>query len=309
MKHIFVLNPAAGSGKSEKKIWPTIVAACKAFQLDYVIHRTVNVGEATLYVRHICQQYAAEDILRFYVIGGDGTISEVATGLLNVPNAQMAVLPCGSGNDFCRMIGPEKLLLSLERQIQGTPQPVDAMRVNDRVSTNMVNIGLDGSTAAKQVDIKKGTFLRGTASYVAALIPQLIQMKPAQLTVTLENGTVYSDAYTLCAVGNGAYCGGGFKSLPKARVDDGLLDVSLVKGVNRREFFRLVGSYAKGTHLENPFVLENDLLTYVKCKSLTIETDGEIPICVDGEIMRSPKVEIEVLPKALQLVVPVGCTL
>lgn len=306
MKHIFVLNPVAGKGKAEKVLLPKIIDAAKAAGIDYEIHRTINVGEATTYVRAKCEEEPGET-LRFYAVGGDGTISEVVNGLYGFPNAEMAVIPAGSGNDFCRMFGPHKEFLNLTGQFEGKAHPVDLIRYNGRLSVNMLNIGLDCAAAEKMAYYKENTVLGGTAAYIAGLLNVVVKNAGAKLKIELDDGRTFDEEFTLLAIGNGAFCGGGFKGVPNARVNDGLLDVSMIRKVTRRDFLQLVGKYHNGTHLDSKLVVKKDLVTYAQCKSLLLRTEPGTPICCDGEILHEEELQIDILQHALRFVVPAGC--
>ncbi|MBE6036769.1 MAG: diacylglycerol kinase family lipid kinase [Clostridiales bacterium] len=306
MKHIFVLNPVAGKGKAEKVLLPRIIEAAKNAGINYEIHRTINVGEATTYVRSKCEEEPGE-ALRFYAVGGDGTISEVVNGLVGFENAEMAVIPSGSGNDFCRMFGSNKDFLNLDKQFNGTSRAVDLICYNGRYSVNMLNIGLDCAAAEKMAYYKENTVLGGTAAYVAGLLNVVIKNAGAKLKIRLDDGRVFDEEFTLLAIGNGAFCGGGFKGVPNAHVNDGLLDVSMIRKVTRLDFLQLVGKYHNGTHLDSKLVQKKDLVTYAQCKSLVLHTEPGTPICCDGEILHEEELQIDLIPQALRFVVPQGC--
>ena len=99
MKHVFVVNPAAGNGAGLRDILPAIHKALTGFEEDYEIHRTMSEQETILYCRQKC---AFEGRVRFYACGGDGTINNVLTGIVGHDNAELAIIPCGTGNDFVR---------------------------------------------------------------------------------------------------------------------------------------------------------------------------------------------------------------
>ena len=110
-----------------------------------------------------------------------------------------------------------------------------------------------------------------------------------------DDGTEFSGRLLLIAVANGCYCGGGVKGIPKARIDDGLIDVSLVNNTTRRNFIRLFPKYAKGTHLDDPAA--DDLII--------IRPNGDqMKLCVDGEITMAGEIKFEIVPGAFRFVVP-----
>lgn len=304
MKHIFILNPAAGPKKAEKTILPRILEAVKEENADYEIHRTMNVGDGENFVRNRCLAHPGEDI-RFYAVGGDGTLNEVANGIFGFPKAEFAFIPAGTGNDFARIFADPRAFLDIKKQLRGRAIPIDLIRYDDRVIVNMLNIGLDCAVVTEVDMLKEKYFLRGPFAYMVGVGVVFGRNRGFHLKVTLEDGRVYDQEFTLVAVGNGAFCGGGFKGVPRAEIDDGLLDVSLVNKVNRRTFASLITKYHKGTHLESPAA--GDIITYVKCRSLSIEPKDTMQICVDGEVHCSGRLDISIVPSAIQFSVPEGC--
>lgn len=304
MRHIFILNPAAGPKKAEKKILPRILEAVKAENVDYEIHRTMNVGDGENFVKSRCLDHLGES-MRFYAVGGDGTLNEVANGVFGFPNAELAFIPAGTGNDFARIFSDSRAFQDIRKQLRGRAKPIDLVRYDDRVIVNMLNIGLDCAVVSEVDILKERYFLRGPFAYMVGVGVVFGRNRGFHLKVTLEDGSVFDQEFTLVAVGNGAFCGGGFKGVPKAEIDDGLLDVSLINKVNRRTFASLITKYHKGTHLESP--LAGDIITYVKCRSISIEPRDTMQICVDGEVSCSGRLDISIVPEAVRFSVPEGC--
>ena len=109
----------------------------------------------------------------------------------------------------------------------------------------------------------------------------------------------------LCAMGNGGFYGGGFRALPKSSIDDGLIDVCTVDKISRVKFVQIVGKYKAGEHLSvNP---PYEFIHYYKCKKITLDPGEIIKVCLDGEFIETDKIEVEIVPKAINLIVPEGC--
>lgn len=306
MKHIFIINPVAGNGVAEAVYLPKILTAVKEFGLEYEVHRTINVGDATRYVKSRCAEEEQESF-RFYAIGGDGTLNEVVNGAMGHSNAEVAFLPSGTGNDFARSFQEHMLFRDVSRQIRGTARLVDVIRYNDRYAINMLNIGLDCQVVSEMNRLKKYPFIRGPLAYIAGVGVVFVGNQGYEFQIELEDGQTMEEEFTLIAIGNGAFCGGGFKGVPLANLQDGLFDINLVRKVNRRAFASLIGSYRKGTHLEHP--LAKDRILYLKGKRLKMKSpDGEqFQVCVDGEIEQVKELVVDVLPKAILFSVPEGC--
>lgn len=306
MKHLFIINPVAGNGAAEATYLPKILTAVREFGLEYEIHRTINIGDATRYVKSRCTD-AEQERLRFYAIGGDGTLNEVVNGVIGHPNAEIAFLPSGTGNDFARSFQDHTLFRDVSRQIRGIARPVDVIRYNDRYAINMLNIGLDCQVVSEMNRLKKYPFIKGPLAYIAGVGVVFVGNQGYEFHLELEDGQMMEGEFTLIAIGNGAYCGGGFKGVPLANLQDGLFDVNIVHKVNRRAFASLIGSYRKGTHLDHPLAKER--ITYFKGKTLKMKSGNEVQfqVCVDGEIEQVKELVIDVLPKAIHFSVPEGC--
>ncbi|HZK01467.1 MAG TPA: diacylglycerol kinase family protein [Anaerovoracaceae bacterium] len=304
MKHVFILNPVAGLQKAEKRILPRIIDAVKAEDVSYEIHRTVNVGDAENYVRKRCRTCSG-DGLRFYAVGGDGTLNEVVNGAYGFSNVEVGFIPAGTGNDFARIFTNPHFFHDIKRQIGGTAKKIDLISYGDKIIVNMLNIGLDCAVVKNKEDVKRKYGIRGPLAYIAGVGIVFVSNQGFPLKVTTGDGREFNEEFTLVAVGNGAYCGGGFKGVPKASVVDGLLDVSLIRKVRRRTFAALISKYRKGTHLES--AMAQDIISYIKCKSLIIEPPEYMDICVDGEVFSSGRLELSILPSAISFSLPYGC--
>lgn len=335
MKHIFIMNPAAGKGKAGKVFLPKIIETAKRMGIDYEIHRTIAPGDAQHYVKSRCtvreSQPESEEILRFYACGGDGTLNEVVNGAYDHKNVEIAMIPAGTGNDFPKSFGDLKYFEDIEGQILGTSRPVDLIRYEAvmpnpasgtfkadpdslfdsdpdpivRYGINMFNLGLDCNVADKVAKIKTYPFVPGTLAYGLGVGIVLGKKEGVNLEICLDNGEIHSGDITLVAIGNGCYCGSGFNGVPRARVDDGLIDVSIVAEINRRTCISLLGKYRKGTHLDDPSTAS--FISYRKCKSLTIRPQDTVKLCTDGEVSMVGETTFEIVPGAIIFSVPQGC--
>lgn len=336
MKHIFIVNPAAGKGKAGKIFLPKIIETSKRMGIDYEIHRTLAPGEAQHYVKCRCtardSQPVSEEIIRFYACGGDGTLNEVANGAYGHQGVEIAMIPAGTGNDFPRSFGDLKCFENIEGQIIGKARPVDLIRYESimpdsvfqsfshadfdsiydsdpepvvRYGINMFNLGLDCNAAEKVATIKNYPFVPGPLAYGLGVGIVLGKKEGVNLEICLDSGESFSGDLTLIAIGNGRYCGGGFNGVPRASVDDGLIDVSIVGDINRRTCISLLGKYRKGTHLDDPST--ESFITYRKCKSLTIVPHDTAKLCTDGEVSTVGETSFEIVPGAVNFSVPQGC--
>lgn len=333
MKHIFIINPAAGKGKAGKVFLPKILETVKKLGIEYELHRTMGTGDATNFVRGRCEasknQGQQGETLRFYACGGDGTLNEVANGAFGYDNVEIAMIPTGTGNDFVRNFSDSKGFLDVERQINGKAISIDlikyeetkreevksgivaedesAMAKNNNTSygINMFNIGLDSSVAVKAAEYKKYFMISGSMAYGLGVGVVLISKEIVNLDIEFDDRKKYTGNIALIAIANGCYCGGGFKAVPHAKLDDGLMDVSIVQDVNRRTLISILAKYKKGTHLEDK--KHKEIFTYKKCKSLTITPKLDLKLCTDGEISQTGKLRFEIMPNAMKFSLPQGC--
>ncbi len=320
MKHIFIMNPAAGKGKAGKVFLPRIIETAKKMEIDYEIHRTIAPGDATHFVNGRCQEGKAgmkkEEMLRFYACGGDGTLNEVANGAYGYENVEVAMIPAGTGNDFPRAFSNFHYFEDIKRQILGKAKQVDLVRYevlkpddfsgsNVHYGINMFNIGIDCNVVDEVAEIKKYPLIAGPLAYALGVGIVLRKKEVVNLEIRFDEEEIHRGNIMLIAIGNGSYCGGGFKAVPKASIDDGLMDVSIIENINRRTFLSLIGKYRKGTHLEQ--TVTSGIVKYKKCKRLTITPQNRIKMCTDGEISMVGQTTFEIIPGGFKFSVPQGC--
>ena len=310
MKHIFILNPAAGSSKASKIFLPKIISSAKSMGIQYEIHRTVGVGDAEHFVHSRCLKERVADqnkeSLRFYACGGDGTLNEVINGAYGFNNVEVTMIPAGTGNDFVRNFDEPKSFEDIERQINGKPIKLDLIHYKndytEKYCINMFNIGLDCNVVEEIAKMKK-YFSSGSLAYILGVCKVFIKKENFHLQIEFEDGTKFENNFLLVAIGNGSYCGGGFKSNPYARLDDGKIDVIIINDISRLSFVSLIGKYKKGSHLEVPRI--EKIITYKKCTSLEITPNQDMKLCIDGEISLAGKTKFTILPKSIRFSLPV----
>lgn len=310
MKHLFIVNPAAGKGQGIDKLILKINAVSREQGVDTEVYVTTRVGDAEEYTRTYCSKYDRNSSIRVYACGGDGTLNEVLNGMAGFPSVEAACVPIGSGNDFIRNMGGGDPL-DIESQVNGTPQLVDLLRFaaigeddpKIRYCINMFNIGFDSDVAFRVGELKKIPLLTGSMAYIFGTFVSLAKKESVKLKIIFDNGTVSEGRILQIDIGNGSYYGGGIKAVPKADINDGLLDVSIVKDVSLIRFLRLFPKYKKGTHLTVKNI--DDIVNYTQCKSISIEPESnKMRICTDGEISEAGPIHIDIIPSAIRFNVP-----
>lgn len=292
MKHLFVVNPVAGKGKAMKFV-DTIRIEAAVLTDDYEIVFTEYPGHAT----EIVKEHVGKEQCRVYSVGGDGTVNEVVNGLIG-SNSTLAVIPAGSGNDFLKSIYEDDAYESIvSRTIRGIEKPIDVVKVNDRYCANVSSMGLDAESAYMANKIKHIPLIPGGLSYILGLVVTLIKCKNYQMKITMDS-EVIEGKMLVAVVANGKYYGNGIMPAPRADITDGILDVCLVRKKGRLEILELFPRYKKGKHegLRG--------ITFHRCKHVHIISTDSVPINLDGEVTRISEATFDILPGALQIVVP-----
>ena len=303
MKHVFIINPTAGKSDSRQKIYDMAEKLRQDHGLEVQCLLTKKQGHATEIARRLCQ---SGEELRFYACGGDGTVNEVANGIIGYDNASMTVIPVGTGNDFLKNFGPEDMEKFRDAEnLWDAPQfPIDAIDVNGRVALTIACSGIDARVARDVHKYSESPLLDGKGSYIYSLaVNFLFKGIGTHWTITLDDVTTEGD-WSLVSVCNGRYYGGGFMPVAEARMDDGVLNTLVVREVNRRTFLKFVGPYSRGEYAKFP--------EYAHCscpKVVHIHSEKpDIVTCLDGESVVNSDVTIKLHDKKLNFFGPEGCS-
>lgn len=294
MKHFFIVNPAAGKGKTVNNI-PEIKKYCESHGHSYEIAITEYPGHAT----EIAKKLSSSQTLRIYSVGGDGTLNEVLNGMAG-SGSSLAVLPCGSGNDFIRSIVGEKIPDDIiPKTIEGAERLIDYAKVNDKYFINIMSVGFDAQVAYQTNYFKKLPLISGKIAYILGILSTIINCRNEQMELKTDEG-VLTGRCLLIAAGIGKYYGGGVYALPDALIDDGIFDICFVEAKKRLQILRLFPKYMKGLHRTIPGV------QLLRSNKVEITMDKSIPLNRDGEIILSEKAVLEMFHKALPFVFPAG---
>ncbi len=241
------------------------------------------------------------EAVRFYACGGDGTLNEVVNGAILFPFASVTCYACGSGNDFVKVFA-NRDFKNLSSIINGEEKIVDLIKVNERYAINMCNFGFDAMVAYHMTRFKRFPGMNGTRSYHLALFYSLLFKMKSKCQIQLDGRDFFQGQILLTASSNGICCGGGYYCTPNAKVDDGLIDVVIVKKVGRIKFLKLVDKYKDGSYVyESKY--QNIVITK-KVKQVDIFSSKLIIYCVDGETSKTDHLHIEMKEKALSFVLP-----
>ncbi len=300
MKNVFIVNPKAGSEDNLKLVKRKIAEAGIEDQCD--IYVTLSKGNATIFADEYILNHPDEEI-RFIACGGDGTICEVFNAAVHRQNVSVSVFPCGSGNDFVKVFGGPERFSDLKKIIEAPAKKIDVMRVGNRYSVNVINFGFDTTVAIQVNEDRERTGKGSKSSYTKGIVKALFTSMKNHFKVYADGELLDTNGVSLlCTLGNGQYVGGSFRCSPRAVLDDGLIEVCLVKTISRLKFIQLIKSYKEGTHLDNPEL--QDVLIYRRAKKVDVEAPEGFAFSLDGEIVYQNNFSVEIEEKALNLAVP-----
>lgn len=301
MRHVFIVNPAAGKGQPACRWAQTAEAYCRAHAEKYCIFETAAPLDAQKYVQGWA--YDGEPV-RFYACGGDGTLAEVATGARHIPAAEVACVPCGSANDYVRTFGSERDFRNIEALICGETISVDAIDCNGQLSLDICAMGMDANVAYKMTRYKNWPLISGTMAYQLAIADCFVHRIGCDLRVSmeLEDGSerVEEGRFFFSLAACGQYYGGGYRGAPAADPTDGLLDFVLIEAMSRLRIPAFLKKYKRGQHMALP------VCRSARGRRMRIQASRSTVVTVDGECFHAEDVTFSLIPQAVRFVLPAG---
>ena len=295
MKHLFIINPAAGSRDRTAVYRKTIDEVCQIKGLDYRIEVSKAPGDCTEIAR---QAAKSGEEYRIYACGGDGTLNEVVCGVAGYHNVAVTMFVGGSGNDFVKIFGDTEPFRDLEQLLDCREATFDLVQCNGDVCLNICSVGLDARIGTDVANYKRLPLLNGFRAYAVSTVVNVIRGIAEHYVVEI-NGETIDDEQTLICACNGRFYGGGFNPVPEADPTDGLLDVLLVKKVSRLQVAAVVGKYKNGRYAEL-----TDLVRHFKTDRVKIICDKPTSINLDGEQRTAQTIEISVAKEKLRFFYP-----
>ena len=299
MKHVFVINPAAGKNNSYDNIRRLLTM--QGGDADFELYETAAPGDATAYVRRFCERYRQP--VRFYACGGDGTLNEVVNGVVGFEHASISCYPCGSGNDFIKYFGGKKYFFNIPELLNAREEYIDLMRVGNKYAVNATHFGFDSSVARTMMNVRRTKVIGGSNAYTTGVVVSLFRAMSNKCSVTVDGELINPRGkLLLCTIANGQYVGGSFRCAPRSLCNDGLLEVCLVKPIAHTTFLNLMGRYQKGQHLEDPRFAKH--IEYRRGQKIEIDAPDGFVYSFDGELITQTHFTVEVVPKAIRFAVP-----
>jgi diacylglycerol kinase (ATP) len=288
-----IYNPTAGREMFVRQL-PRILERLEQAGLETSCHATREPGQATIAARQASER--GFDVV--IAAGGDGTVHEVVTGISQGPHRPiLGVLPCGTTNDFARGMGlPRDLLQACDVIGDGFVRTVDAGRVGDRLFVNVAAVG-DVTAVTYEAPSRLKTLVGPLAYYLKGLekIGSLSRSFPVRIEA---DGRQWEEDILLMMVANTRSVGGFEQLAPKADLNDGKLDVIVVRKTSIADLIPLVRIARKGGHIYDPSVL------YFQARHLYVESDEPLRWNLDGELGGILPGICEALPGHLRVLCP-----
>ena len=293
MKHLFIINPAAGSRDRTADYTAEIRRLCAG--LDYEIAVSAAPGECRRLAREAAR--TGEEV-RIYACGGDGTLNEVASGAAGFSNAAVTAYSGGSGNDFVKLFSDPAAFSDLSRLLDAEEASFDMILCNDDLALNICSVGLDARIGTDVARYKRIPFIHGFNAYALSTLINLFRGISEHYIVEIEGERVDGEQTFVC-VCNGRFYGGGFNPVPEADPADGKLDVLLVKKVSLLQVPAIIGKYKNGRWRELP-----EIIRHFRTDRVRILCDGPTSVNLDGELRVAQAVTMEVAREKVNFFYP-----
>ena len=301
MKHLFLINPAAG--KHDRTGWyhAAIQSAFVGRDDPYEIAVSRAPGHCTAMTREAA---ASGEELRVYACGGDGTLNEVVNGAAGFSTVAVTHFPGGSGNDFIKIFSDPSAFRELPRLIDGDETTFDLIRAGeDHYALNICSVGFDARIGTEILHYKRLPFVTGSGAYVLSAVVNTLRGTHEPYEITLDDGEVFRGERTLVCLLNGRWYGGSFHPVPEARPDDGQLDVLIVEPVSRLTVARVIGKYKDGLYADYP-----QYITHRRCRKVRIAAAKPMAVNLDGELLRQREMTFTLLDRKIRFFYPRGLT-
>lgn len=285
-----IVNKTAGKGKCAH-LWPKVEGYLQNLGLNPQVAFTQGKGDATL----IAKRAVDNGIRTIISVGGDGTLSEVVNGLIDQTDVTLGMVPAGSGNDFIRSIGikPSDWQKACQTIAKGRTKLIDLGLVNGRSFINVSGVGFD-ATVVDCANTWGKRYFPTSLAYLAAVLKTLLQFKPAQIKISLDDGEFSANSW-LVVVASGQYFGGGMWIAPEADLHDGLFDVCVLGDLSKIAFLRAFPSIFSGKHLNHPAI------KMYRSRQVSVSSDRPLLVQADGEIISQTPINFTVQPAGLRI--------
>jgi len=295
---IAIVNPAAAHGHCGKCA-DAVIDALRQRGLSVSVRRTRFPGDGI----RIAREALGEGFTNLLAVGGDGTANEVVNGIAQAKLSDaitLATLPLGTANSFLRDFGQQELPNALDRIVAGTAPPCDLLRCRITVggqrrehwSLNNIIVGF-GANVGSLMN-RRLKFL-GRLGYSMGVFIEVARLSSPRMLVEVDGATC-ERPLTMINVGNSQFTGGNMHISPGALVDDGMLDVLEIESLTRRELLRAFHLIFSGRHVTHPRI------RLAKGSRVSVTTEQPLPLLIDGDVIGTTPLEVEVVPGAIRVV-------
>lgn len=304
-----IMNPIAGGGLPRRR-WPEIGAALNEAFGDFELRETQSGGDGVT----LAMDLAANGCGLVLAVGGDGTVGEVADGLIKAAaegnRAAFGVLPCGAAADFAHGLGLPAAYEAAIRRIAGSKgRAIDAGRVcyvdedgklASRHFINIASLGLSGSVArAVNADRRKGR-VEAKALFYWRTVAEFLRYRFQDVRISVDDGEPVEARVALVAAANGKFFGAGMMVAPDAALDDGLFDIVILRAAGKLGLLRDIRLLYGGRHRDHPAI------TILRGGKVMVEPLGgtaadRMIVEADGEPLGRIPATFDIMPGALTL--------
>jgi diacylglycerol kinase family enzyme len=313
-KHIFVINPKSFPMRHEMA---TLVAGIHEYfraegegeNDEYFVHISAFARDAILIVQNHLTGLDADTILRVYAVGGDGILFDCLNGIAEYPNTELAVMPFGNGSDFVRAFGPENYAAFRNIALQVTSPTIatDVIHCGANYAINFCSLGVGSAGQRKIASLIKRNektfktiqFLNRARYLMGATAASFDKTILRQSYKINCDGESLDGKYLSINITNGPYFAAGRCAVPYAVPDDGKLDLMMVKEAGSFTVIRSMSSIINGKYYKTPLKTVRR-----EVRRINIESDAPIFVTLDGEYFNDSSVNIEIIPKAINIVSP-----
>ena len=301
---LIILNPQAAGGKTGR--W---IAPIRSWLNEYHPNSVLIETQARAHAEQLAAQAYLQGFRRIVAVGGDGTLQEVANGLMAVPELNrpsLGLVPAGRGNDAARGYGlSSKPLEALRHALRSDTRSVDLILARCADGTQRYccaagGIGFDAQVAHTMATQRR-FWMRGELGYMLATLNELRRFENCQLCIRLDtpgDSTVVEQRFLFTAFANGPFYGGGMRICPDARFDDGLIDVCMVGDLTRGQALKELPGIYQARHVHHPKV------RMARAASMTVDGNTDIKVHLDGEPFGHLPLHLSVAARALQIAKP-----
>lgn len=266
----FIVNPRSGNGRG-KKCAKQIEKYCRRKGAPYELHFTQKRGDGERIAAALTE---SDDAAFIVAVGGDGTFHEVLNGIRDPKSVTLGLLPAGRGNDFARAAHLSRNVPdALNAMLSGRSRYIDYIQCDGRRCLNVAGTGLDIDVLERVAGHK------GKLKYLVSLLYCLRHFTPYKVRL-IANGETSDHDCIMAGVCNGIAIGGGITLSPLSKIDDGKMNVIVMRMPDDGKLMRVVPKFVKGKHMDLP------ITTHVTCESAEIISYDGKPIQLDGEIYR-----------------------